>query len=187
MTAFLQKYESTVNPRYTGNSVNSLLGVRSTVNCILMSYSLPIKILPGLPVYHPENLFNLNLDVVENAGITSRESNFIKKQLCWARHVSRMPDHRLDYTIRRTLDRSPQQRRTEKALQRQAKEGTQCLQHSAQTLDCCKAADRIAWLCSVRQGAISFGANWRATLEGKILRRQSCAHPSSGISLFISY
>ena len=129
MTAFPRKYESPVNPRSTWNSVNSLLGVGSTVDCLLLSYSCPAKIPPAPPGYHPENSFNINLDVLENAGITSSESTLMKTQLCWAGHLSRMHDHRLDYTIRRTLDRSLQQRRTEKALQRHAKDGTQCLQH----------------------------------------------------------
>lgn len=104
-------------------------------------------------------------------------------QLAGQDTFSRMPDHRLDYTIRRTLDRSLQQRDTEKALQRHAKDGTQCLQHWPQTLDCSKVADRIAWLCSVHQGTISFDANWRATLEEKRLNRQSCSHHWSGIPL----
>ena len=132
------------------------LGVGSTVDCLLLSYSCPVKIPPALPVYHPKNSFNINLDVLENAGITSGESILMKTQLCWEGHVFRMPDHCLDHTIRRTLDRSPQQK--------QDKQGTQCLQHWPQTLDYSKAADRTAWLWSVRQGTISFGANWRATL-----------------------
>ena len=129
MTAFPERCESTVNPRSTRNSVHSLLGVGSTVDCLFLSYSCPVKILPALLEYHPDNSFHMNLDVLENAGITSRESNLMKTQLCWTRHVSRMPDRRLDHTIWRTLDRLLQQRRTEKALQRHAKEGTQCLQH----------------------------------------------------------
>ena len=159
MTAFPPKYESPVNPRSAWTSVNSLFfrcweHGRLSIAIIFMSCKGEIP--PALPVYHPKNSFNINLDVLENAGITSGESILMKTQLCWAGHVFRMPDHCLDHTIRRTLDRSPQQR--------QDKQGTQCLQHWPQTLDYSKAADRIAWLCSVRQGTISFGANWRATL-----------------------
>ena len=77
MMAFSQKYESTAAPRSKSNSVNSLLGV------IFVSY----KDSASAACVHPENSFNINLDVLENAEITSRESNLTKTQLGWAGHV----------------------------------------------------------------------------------------------------
>jgi len=38
------------------------------IDVIFVTY----KCFPGPPVYHPENSFNINLDVLENAGITSK-------------------------------------------------------------------------------------------------------------------
>ena len=116
-----------------------------------------------------------NVEVLQQAGITSVEAMVMKTQIRWAGHVSRMEDHRLPKIVlygelsTGHRDRGAQKKRYKDSLKKSL--STCHIDHRQWSA---LAADRGAWLHAIYQSVSSFESNRRATLEEKRSRRKNC-------------
>ena len=115
-----------------------------------------------------------NVEVLQQAGITSVEAMLMKTQLRWAGHVSRMEDHRLPKIVlygelsTGHRDRGAPKKRYKDSLKKSL--STCHIDHRQWSA---LAADRGAWRHAVHQSVSSFESNRRATLEEKRSRRKN--------------
>ena len=115
-----------------------------------------------------------NVEVLQQAGVTSIEAMLLKTQLRWAGHVSRMEVHRLPKIVlygelfMGHRDRGAPKERFKDLLRKSL---------SACHIDHCQssalAADREAWRHAVYQSVSSLENNHRAALEEKRSRRKN--------------
>ncbi len=118
--------------------------------------------------------FITNVEVLEQAEITSIEAMLLKSQLRWAGHVSRMDDHRLPkialYGELSTghRDRGAPKKRYKDCLKKSLG-NCHIDHHQWPTL----AADRVAWRSTIQQAVSSFEDTRRAILKDRRLRRKN--------------
>lgn len=115
-----------------------------------------------------------NVEVLEQAEITSIEAMLLKTQLRWAGHVSRMKDHRLPKIVlygelsTGNRHRGAPKKRFKDSLKKSL-QACHINQHQWSDL----AADREAWRRVVHQSVSSFEKNRKAALVEKRSRRKN--------------
>jgi len=118
--------------------------------------------------------FDTDIEVLEQAEVTGIEAMFLKTQLRWAGHVSRMDDHRLPKFA--LYGKQPTGHRDRGASKKSYKD---CLNKS---LSACHidhrqwstlAADREAWRHTIHQAVSSFESTRRTSIEDKRKRRKN--------------
>ena len=115
-----------------------------------------------------------NVEVLQQAGITSIEAMLMKTQLRWAGHVSRMEDHRLPkIVLYGELSTGHRVRGAPKKRYQDSLKKSLSTCHIDHRQWSALAADRGAWWHAVHQSVSSFESNRRATLEEKRSRRKN--------------
>ena len=119
--------------------------------------------------------FVTNVEVLEQAVITSIEAMLLKSQLRWAGHVSRMDDHRLPKIVlygelsTGHRDRGAPKKRFKDSLKKSL--GACHIDHSQwSTL----AVDRDTWRHIIHQAASSFEDSRKNNLRDKRHKRKTC-------------
>ena len=115
-----------------------------------------------------------NVEVLQQAEITSIEAILLKSQLRWARHISRMDDHRLPKTAlygepsTGHRDRGAPKKRSKDSLKKSL---------SASHIDhrqwSTLAADRVTWRQTIHQAVSSFEDSRKNNLKEKRRRRKN--------------
>ena len=140
-----------------------------------VTYSYHLRLLERFHQWCLRSILNIhrsdyvtNVEVLQQAGITSIKAMLLKTQLHWAEHVSRMEVHRLPKIVlygelsTGHRDRGEPKKRFKDLLKKSL---SVC--HIDHHQWSAPAADREAWRHAVHQSVSSFENNRRATLEEK--------------------
>ena len=120
--------------------------------------------------------FITNVEVLEQAEVSSIEAMILKYQLRWAGHVSRMEDHRLPKIVMfgelasGHRERGAPKKRFKDSLKKSL---TACNIDHRQWSDL--AADRVAWRHTIHQAAAEFELDRKNSLKDKRKRRKARA------------
>ena len=126
-----------------------------------------------------------NVEVLEQAEVSSIEAMILKYQLRWAGHVSRLEDHRLPKIVlfgelsSGHRDRGAPTKRFKDNLKKSL---TACNIDHGQWSNL--AADHVPWRHTIHQAAAQFKVDRKNSLKDKRQRRKTCAASTTTPNIF---